>query len=90
MDARLERMDAHMERGNELMAQIREQHQLNLREHERCEAAFNATRDSIRAMTAEIHENTRTLKDIQDGIKASNKGLLRVLDRLDEGFGPLP
>lgn len=76
------RLDA---RADERLAQMREAME---RDEQRRDAAFNATLDSIREMTAEIRENTRALQDVQDGIKASNRGLLRVLDRLDDEFGP--
>lgn len=80
----LDRLDAHMARGNDLMEQIREEFALNRREHQLNRAAFHENRDVIRAVAAEIRQSTATLKDIQDGIKAQNEGLHRVLSKLDD------
>jgi uncharacterized coiled-coil DUF342 family protein len=85
----LERIDAHMARGNELMAEIREEHRLNRREHRlgRAErrlnrAAIQEFRQVMREVVLDMRENRRILQRIEQGIHAQTEGLLHVLDEL--------
>jgi hypothetical protein len=74
-DEFLARIDAHMERGNELMEQIRAEHRLNratyeriLEDQERRESEYQQhlqiTREVIRRNELAFQENTRVLAEV--------------------------
>ena len=94
MDLTLERIDAHMTRGNELMEEIREEHQLNRREHQlnRREhqlnrAAIQNNTQVLRELMLQRQEDRVVLERIEQGIHAQTQGLLHVLDELRNGRG---
>jgi hypothetical protein len=95
---RLIRSDRRLDRGDELMASIREELRLNgeayerhfelsRREHEATQAALGNLRDVCRSLVAAVEENTRTLRDLRAEIRAQTEGLMHVLDEL-RGRGP--
>jgi hypothetical protein len=83
----LQRIDAHMERGNQLLGDIRAEHRLN-------RAAFHELRDVTRSAVVtmtELAEESRgvqrRLDDMGDEIRANTRAVLHVLDQL-RGEGP--
>ena len=95
---RLTRIDRHLDRGDELMASIREDLRLNTeayerhfelsrREHQATQAALGNLRDVCRSLVVAVEENTRTLRDLRAEIRAQTEGLMHVLDKL-RGRGP--
>ena len=87
MDLTLERIDAHMTRGNELMEEIREEHQLNRREHQLNRAAIQNNTQVLRELMLQRQEDRVVLERIEQGIHAQTQGLLHVLDELRNGRG---
>jgi hypothetical protein len=95
---RLTRIDRHLDRGDELMASIREELRLNReayerhfelsrREHQATQAALGNLRDVCRSLVVAVEENTRTLRDLRAEIRAQKQILMRGLDEL-RGRGP--
>jgi hypothetical protein len=71
----------HLDRGDELMASIREEFRLNReayerhfelsrREHQATQAALGNLRDVCRSLVVAVEENTRTLRDLRTEIRA--------------------
>jgi uncharacterized protein YeeX (DUF496 family) len=79
-DEILKRIDDHMARGNELMAEIRHEHQLN-------RAAFAETAQLLGRMVDVLAQMERRLDDQGDAIRANTKAVLRLLDRFGNGGG---
>jgi hypothetical protein len=95
-DEYLRRIDAHMERGNELMEQ-------NRRAFEGCQQAFLDLRTFLRettlrqerifdsmgrhleGLTRHVEGLTRYIEDLTQEQRAQRSALFRMLDRLDEG-----
>jgi Skp family chaperone for outer membrane proteins len=63
------------------------QYELSRREHRETRSAVQSLRSAVRALTVQVEENTRVLRDVGDGVRAQNEGLRRVLDEL-RGRGP--
>jgi hypothetical protein len=76
-DRRLERLDAHIERGNEIMARNTE--------------AFNDlrtfTRDLVRRNEVVLTGMANELADLSDQTRANTRAVLAVLDRLEPSSG---
>ncbi len=91
-DEILSRIDEHMARGNELMEEIKREHELNRREHELSRLAFtenaivmarlNEVLDRIDrshgALVARIEAQT-------DEVRANTNAIIRLLNRLGNG-----
>jgi hypothetical protein len=102
VDRMLDRIDqhmavsnGHMARGNDLMDEIRfenrllrDELRLNRAEHQRNQARFEETRAVLRKLAVDLDEGHEILDDIRHGIRASNEGLMRVLDEFRRGNGP--
>ena len=87
----LERIDAHMARGNELMERIQQEMRLTREFHATALADFRTfTRELIARVERIGREELRELRrfgaeqrDLRDESRAQTRALLRVLDRLD-------
>lgn len=82
-DELLRRLDAHMERGNNIMARSNEVMARN-------EIAFGDLRSflaeqtlALRALTREVLGMSRRTDEVIDEMRAQRQALFRMLDRLD-------
>jgi O-methyltransferase involved in polyketide biosynthesis len=91
-DEILSRIDRHMGRGNELMAEIREEMRLSRASHERIwrghQDQLQFTREVVRRNELAFQENSRILAELYEDVKAHTQAILRVLDRLGGGEAP--
>ena len=85
----LERIDRHMERGNELMADVREEMRLTREQYaDQREFMRELTLRHERATQAVIRRldaGTERLGDMGDQLRANTRAVLAVLDRLEPG-----
>jgi hypothetical protein len=89
-DEILNRIDEHMARGNELMQEIRRQHELNRREHELNRAAFARNSEILARLVDVIGQMSRRLEDQEGAIRAQTEAIFKVLDRFGDGGGADP
>ena len=86
MDRALDRIDGHMGRGNELMAEIREEHRLNREEHrlnrEEHGRQHELNRAEHRLTRAAIHNNNQILRELLLQ-RAEDR---RILHRVEHGI----
>jgi chromosome segregation ATPase len=100
----LTRIDAHMERGNELTELVRQELTLIRQEFRENRGAVYAARDAIREVAGSVQRQSdvlerqgRRLEEMQGEIKdlraesqAHTQAIFRVLDRFDGRGGPGP
>ena len=83
-DPLLERIDRRLERGDKLMAEVREEMRLSREAHADLRTFIrDLTRGNEVVMQAMIGE----LSDLRDQTQANTQAVLRVLDRLDTQDG---
>jgi len=68
-DEFLRRIDEHMRRGNELMAEIRREIELNRDAHERNRVAFEGVMDAVADLRAETGRNRAVFGDLREFIR---------------------
>jgi hypothetical protein len=100
IDRSLERIDVHMERGNELAAQNRasiDEHRAFLRElNLRSERVMGGMIRSLETLTEEVRQQGREFRrelreqrrEFVEESRAQRAALFRMLDRLDGGGAP--
>ena len=88
IDEHIAQANQHMARGNELMDEIRREHQLN-------RAAFAENARVMAQLSQVLTRFDRSLEalvarieDQGDAIRANTKAVLRLLDRFGGGAGP--
>jgi hypothetical protein len=90
----LDRIDRHMERGNELMAGVREEMRLSRAQAAEHARLYADLRQFMREMTLRVQriarEEIRELRelreehrDLHEQSRAQTQALLRVIDRMD-------
>jgi len=81
-------MDEHMARGNELMAEVREEMRVTRQQHRENMARYETlateqrdfNREILRRVEHVANRQIRALDDLHQEIVAQREGLLRVLD----------
>jgi predicted phage gp36 major capsid-like protein len=87
IDRHMEQGNLHLERGSQLMAEIREEMRLSREQRERSEQMFAGLRAFMAEITRRVErggrEQVEELRELRAETRAQTQALLRVIDRMD-------